>query len=126
MVRAIDLELVFPYTEDCILLKSQIDRLVVNKQYWSEKFNNNELEATQKYLDSKKQLFNKNNCELKNLEQKFQYTNLVIENFSSQDKARIESETKRQIAEKQLFAIGILLIGLAIVVSLTKNKNEIK
>ena len=123
MVNSVDLELVFPATQDCIQLRNQIDRLLTNKDYWAKNYNQSELKATSDFLDKKQKLFADNGCENKVLGIQLQDTKNVADIYGLQDKARIEAQNTKDVNNRKLIGITVLLSSLVIVIMLKGEKD---
>ena len=123
MVNSVDLELVFPPTQDCVQLRNQIDRLLTNKDYWGKNYNQAELKATSDFLDKKQKLFADNGCENKVLGIQLQDTKNVADIYGLQDKARIEAQNTKDVNNRKLIGITVLLSSLVIVIMLKGEKD---
>ena len=44
----------FPFTNDCLKLNDQIDRLIINESFWRNQFNGNQANATHNFLIGKR------------------------------------------------------------------------
>ena len=124
MVHSVDLELVFPETQDCEQLKIQIDRLLVNKDYWVKNGNESELNANQAYLDLKKKYYDKKDCGTKVSKIKSDLIQNVTDIYGAQDKARIEAESKYQVKQRVFIGILVLLGALFIIRTFGKKRIE--
>ena len=123
MVNSVDLELVFPATQDCIQLRNQIDRLLTNKDYWAKNYNQSELKATSDFLDKKQKLFADNGCEKKVLDIQLQDTKNVADIYGLQDKGRIEAQNKQEVNNRKLMATIIILSSLIMIIVLKGKKD---
>jgi hypothetical protein len=117
-----DLSKEFPYTDNCELLASQIDLLIINKDYWSRQFNNSEADATNNFLMAKKKWYEVYGCISKVETIKQKDVSSVIETYTEQDKTRIESKTDADVKKRNIIGGSVLVIGLLMIIFLSKQK----
>lgn len=117
-----DLSKEFPYTNNCELLASQIDLLIINKDYWSRQLNDAESNATNNLLSAKKKWYELYGCvnKVESIRQK--ELGEVIENFKEIDKARIESKTSSEVKKRNIIGGSVLVLALVMIIFLTKKK----
>jgi hypothetical protein len=117
-----DLSKEFPYTDNCELLASQIELLIINKDYWSRQFNNSEADATNNFLLAKKKWYEVYGCISKVESIKQKEVGEVIGNFTEIDKTRIESKTSSEVKKRIIIGGSVLVLGLVMIIFLSKRK----
>jgi len=116
-----DLSKEFPYTDNCELLASQIELLIINKDYWSRQFNNFESGATNNFLLAKKKWYEVYGCISKVETIKQKDVSSVIETYTEQDKARIKSKTDADVKKRNIIGGSVLVLGLGMIIFLSKK-----
>jgi hypothetical protein len=122
MVSAENLEIIYPQTNDCLLLENQIQRLTNNQYYWSTKGVNFQYEATKNYLDKKKQQYKQLDCDKKIIEFKQKKLDVVVDKFKGIDKERIETESFSQVKNRNILGFSVLVLALGMIIFITNKK----
>jgi hypothetical protein len=126
MVTTDNLQLVFPPTKDCVQLRNQIDRLITNTDYWAKNYNQVEYKASVNYLAQKKKIYADSGCENKVLKIQLDAAKNIADIYGIQDKARIESQNTKEVNNRKLIGISILLSSLIMIIMLKKKINRLK
>lgn len=116
-----ELKTAFPETKDCKELQQQLNKLLVNQDYWSRQLNDSETTANKNFLTEKKNTFNRLNCDKTNILEKNAMVDFYFKKYSEIDKDRIEPESKLQAKKRIIVGASILVIGLGILFYTTKK-----
>lgn len=115
-VHTMDLELVFPPTKDCEQMRNQIDRLIINQDYWAKQFNEAERLGTKAFLDRKKADYNLLDCDAKIVAMQVDNVKLVADTFKKQDQERINADIEKQANNRKLIGVGVILSAVLLII----------
>ena len=110
----------FPFTNDCLKMNDQIDRLIINESFWRNQFNNAEANATHNFLLGKRSWFQKYKCLPIVEKEALKGVDEVLNKIAPQDRARIEAESKKQTTVRLIFGGVVLSVVLLVILKLKK------
>lgn len=110
----------FPFTNDCLKLNDQIDRLIINESFWRNQFNGNQANATHNFLIGKRSWFEKYKCLPIVEKEALKSVDEVLNKLAPQDRARIEEESKKQTKVRLIFGGVVLSVVVLVLLKLKK------
>jgi trehalose utilization protein len=111
----------FPKTTDCMELQTQVEKLLVKKDYYARNFMDSELSEITPFLADKKALMVTLQCDKKNLATKSVMVDYYIQKYGAVDKDRIEPDSIAQAKKRIYVGAGILVLALGILFVATKK-----
>jgi hypothetical protein len=110
----------FPFTNDCLKMNDQIERLIINESFWRNQFNTKEANATHNFLLGKRTWFERYKCLPIVEKEALKGVDDVLNRLAPQDRARIEAESKKQTTVRLIFGGVVLSVVLLVVLKLKK------
>ena len=122
MARSIlEIRKLYPYIDDCVELQKSIEKLIVEKSYYSIKMNSGEILVLDKRLSELNNYFNNINCNSFIGDNKLEQVSEIASKYQEIDKIRIQTENKEQVNKRILIGISIIFAGVGIIL-ITKKK----
>jgi hypothetical protein len=112
----------FPSTNDCMELQTQVEKLLVKKDYYARNFLDAQLNEITPFLANKKALMVVLKCDEKNIATKGAMIDYYVNKYSAVDKDRIEPDSKAQAKKRIIVGGGILVLAFGILL-IAKKKN---
>lgn len=112
----------YPSTNDCMELQKQVEKLLVQKDYYARNFDDAPLLAEiTPFLADKKAKMVVLQCDKKNIASKGAMIDYYISKYSAVDKDRIEPDSIAQAKKRIIIGGGILILALGILLIATKK-----
>lgn len=112
----------FPKTNDCMELQTQVEKLLVDKDYYAKQFDEVRLAEITPFLADKKALMVVLQCDKKNIATKGAMVDYYVKKYGAVDKDRIEPDSKAEAKKRIIVGGGILVLAFGVLLIAT-NKN---
>jgi len=112
----------FPETKDCMELQTQVEKLLVKKDYLARNFLESELAEVTPFLASKKALMVTLECDKKNVGTKGAMIDYYLNKYTAVDKDRIEPDSKAKARQRVIIGGAILIVSLGLLIQVTSKK----
>lgn len=112
----------FPETKDCLELERQINKLVLNTDFWNKQLNSKQAKASKELSDIRKKQSQDLNCAKVIADERGKVISSIAEKYSEVDKVRIQTESIKNRNKQVVFGGAILLIGLGLIITVTSKK----
>ena len=112
----------FPETKDCLELERQINKLVLNTDFWNKQLNSKQAKASKELSDIRKKQSQDLNCAKVIADERGKVISSSAEKYSEVDKVRIQTESIKNRNKQVVFGGAILLIGLGLIITVTSKK----
>ena len=103
-------------------LQTQVEKLLVKKDYFARNFMDSELAEVTPFLADKKALMVVLQCDQKNLATKGAMVDYYVSKYGIVDKDRIEPDSKAQARKRIIVGGAIIVLALGVLLIATKNK----
>jgi len=110
------IEAKYPNTTDCLVLSRQIEALIIEEDFYRKQFDTKASEIIHNYLIAKRKWFEVFNCEVKLAGKKAELIGDIITYYSSVDEKRINESVQKNINQRIILGVLILLAGIGIVI----------
>jgi hypothetical protein len=112
----------FPNTNDCMELQTQVEKLLVKKDYYARNFMDAQVNEITPFLADKKAKMVVLKCDEKNIATKGAMIDYYVNKYSAVDKDRIEPDSKAQARKRIIIGGAVLVLAFGILLIATQKE----